>query len=339
MALSNYATGTVSIAADGTTATGTTTLWATNVLPGDVLQVGHFQSVITDVTDDTHLTIPQWGGGAVSDAAYTIWKVPGSRNTTQANQDVEKLVALLNGMGTFYFVAGAAPDPAVGDDGQYALKTNTGIWKLWLKTGGVWADQGSPVGTNYRGAWDSVTAYVANDTTTRLGSSYIAKAPNTNKPPEANASFWDVLAQRGDAGPQGDQGLPGTAATVTVNSTVTVPAGSPAKVTNLGDASAASLLFEIPQGPQGIQGIQGIQGQGVQPDATGTLAQRSTYDGQAQGFKYLQTDVSPARLFVKASNTSGDWSVPTYIGGNFPVGDMGPITDTVVQTYDFGSIV
>ncbi|UFZ05448.1 hypothetical protein LQG66_03790 [Bradyrhizobium ontarionense] len=340
MTLSNYGTGTISIAANGTAAIGTTTLWFTNVLPGDVLQVGQYQSVIIDVVDDTHVAIPQWGGGAISAAAYKIWKLPGSRNTTQANEDVERLVALLNGMGTFYFVAGLTPDPAIGDDGQYALKTNTGLWQLWFKTGGVWVPQGNPAGTSTnRGTWDSAIAYVISDTVSRLGSSYLAKAPSTNKPPESNPAFWDLVAAagiKGDPGNKGDPGAPGTAATIAINAVTTLPAGSSATVTNLGTSGAASLAFGIPQGAQGPQGIQGIQGVGIEPDASGTLAQRSIYDGQAQGFKYLQTDVLPFRLWVKASNTSADWAGPHFIGGTAAVGDLGSTSDPVLQIVDLG---
>ncbi|WP_316191317.1 MULTISPECIES: hypothetical protein [unclassified Bradyrhizobium] len=337
MTLSSYATGTVAIDADGTTATGATTLWATNVLPGDVLQVGHFQSVITGVVDDTHLSIPPWGGSPVSSASYTIWKLPGSRNTTQLNADVERLVALLNGMGTFYFVAGSAPDPSLGDDGQYALKTNTGLWQLWFKSGGVWEPQGNPAGTSTnRGEWSPPTSYVVSDTVSRLGSSYIAKSPSTNKPPESNPSYWDLVAAKGEQGNPGPKGEPGTAATITVSSTTTLPAGSPARVTNVGTATDASLVFEIPQGPQGAQGIQGVHGQGVQPDTTGTFAQRAAYDGQPKDFKYLQTDILPFRLWIKASNASGDWAGPNYIGGTAAVGDLGSTSDLVLQIVDLG---
>ena len=64
-ALSSYSTGTATVSAGGTTVTGTGTIWSgTSVKPGDIFQIGNFQSVITDVTDTTHLVIPPWGGGA-----------------------------------------------------------------------------------------------------------------------------------------------------------------------------------------------------------------------------------------------------------------------------------
>jgi hypothetical protein len=341
-ALPSYSTGTVTVAANGTTVTaaGGANWSGQNALPGDLLQIGGFQTIVSDFPTATAATIPPWGGGTQTAQPYKLFKTSPQRiNGQPFAQAISDLVTVLNGMGTIYAVADALPDPSIGDDGQYALKTNTGVWKLWLKVGGTWVDQGSPVGTNYRGAWNSATAYASNDVTTRLGSSYIAKAPNTNAAPESSPTSWDLLAGKGDKGDVGTTGATGTAATVNVNTTITLGAGSAALVENLGTSSAASFRFSIPQGPQGIQGVQGAQGVGLQPDATGTLAQRATYDNQATGYKFLETDVSPYRLFVKASNAAGDWAGPTYIGGNFPVGDMGHITDSIVQTFEFGHIV
>jgi hypothetical protein len=341
-ALASYSTGTVTVAANGTTVTAAGGAnWAgQNALPGDLLQIGGFQTIVADFPTATSATIPPWGGGAQTAQPYKLFKTSPQRiNGQPFAQAISDLVTVLNGMGTIYAVADTLPDPSIGDDGQYALKTNTGIWKLWLKVGGIWVDQGSPVGTNYRSAWNSATAYAANDVVTRLGSSYISKGASTNNAPESSPAFWDLLAGKGDQGNVGATGLTGAASTIVVNSTVTLPAGSAALVQNLGTSSSASLKFSIPQGPQGIQGSQGLQGTGLQPDATGTLAQRAAHDNDAIGYKFLQTDVSPYRLFVKASNGAGDWAGPTYIGGNFPVGDMGHITDSVIQTFEFGHIV
>src|SRR4051794_7499148 len=125
-AFPSYSTGTVTIGANGTVATGTGTVWSgINARSGDLLVVGDFQTIISDVTDATHLAIPAWGGGAVSGIAYKIFQTSPLRFAGgQAMADVSALVAVLNGMGTIYAVTGAAPDPSIGTDGQYALKTN-----------------------------------------------------------------------------------------------------------------------------------------------------------------------------------------------------------------------
>lgn len=74
--------------------------------------------------------------------------------------------------------------------------------------------------TNWRGAWSSATAYSAAtfDAITFDGSSYVAIANSTNQAPP-NATFWQLLAAKGDAGATGatgatgSQGPAGTAAT------------------------------------------------------------------------------------------------------------------------------
>lgn len=72
------------------------------------------------------------------------------------------------------------------------------------------------------------------------------------------------------------------------------------------------------------------------PDATGTLAERAAHDGEVQGFIYIQTDVTPFRVFIKRSATSGDWSAYTELQG--PEGDEGaPGTDGIGDAYDITS--
>src|ERR1700722_12608305 len=124
MAFPSYSTGTVSVAANGTVVTGVSTIWSgVNARPGDLLQIGDFQTIVSDVTDVTHLVIPPWGGGAQSAVAYVIWQTSPLRFVGgQAMADVSSLIAVLNGMGTIYAVTGDAPDPSIGEDGQYALK-------------------------------------------------------------------------------------------------------------------------------------------------------------------------------------------------------------------------
>ncbi|PDT68125.1 hypothetical protein CO675_39450 [Bradyrhizobium sp. C9] len=131
---------------NGTNVTGSGTIWSgVNVRPGDILQIGDFQTVITDVTDTAHLVIPPWGGGAQAGAAYTIWQVSPQRFAgAQAMADVSTAVGAWNSLGYFVFVdpALSAPDPSIGEENQYAFQPTTR--KYWLKTGGVWVFQGQP---------------------------------------------------------------------------------------------------------------------------------------------------------------------------------------------------
>lgn len=55
----------------------------------------------------------------------------------------------------------------------------------------------------WRGNWAAATAYLTHDAVYFSGTSYIAKANNTNSQPDINPANWDVLAQQGASGPAG----------------------------------------------------------------------------------------------------------------------------------------
>ncbi|KYK44774.1 hypothetical protein A1D31_35720 [Bradyrhizobium liaoningense] len=240
MGLTSYSTGTVSVSAGGTTVTGTGTIWSgTNARPGDILQIGNFQTIISDVPDTDTLTIPPWGGGAQTDVAYTIWQwFPQRVAGAQAMADVSTLVAALNKDGFYWFVdvAETEPDPSLGNDGQYASQPTTG--KTWVKVGGTWTFLGIYRGLQLKGAWSGVTAYSVNDIVTLSGSSYACVLDHTNHTPP-NATYWQLLAERG---------TDGDAATVVVGTVTTGAGGSAADVTNSGTSSAAVFDFTIPAG-------------------------------------------------------------------------------------------
>lgn len=212
MALSSYSTGTVSVSAGGTTVTGASVIWSgTNVKPGDIFQIGNFQSVISDVTDTTHLVIPPWGGGAQTGVAYTIWQVSPQRFAgAQAMQTVNELVAAFNASGFFVFVDidETDPDPSLGDDGQYAFQPTTG--KTWVKSAGVWSYLGIYKGFNLTGAYDNAAVYAYGDVQTTSGSSYIyineAASAGHAAP---NTTYWQLLASKGDTGAAGTNGADG----------------------------------------------------------------------------------------------------------------------------------
>jgi hypothetical protein len=67
------------------------------------------------------------------------------------------------------------------------------------------------------------------------------------------------------------------------------------------------------------------------PDAAGTLAGRAAYDNQYQGFTYFRTDANPFLLYVKQTNTTGDWSAGQSLKGE-AAGDVEFRVDPV--TYD-----
>lgn len=60
----------------------------------------------------------------------------------------------------------------------------------------------------WQGAWSSVTAYQVNDVVQSGGSSYICILANTNNVPP-NATYWQLVASKGDTGPTGGTGSTG----------------------------------------------------------------------------------------------------------------------------------
>ncbi|MEY9358938.1 hypothetical protein ABH994_001659 [Bradyrhizobium yuanmingense] len=242
-ALVSYSTGLASVAAGGTVVTGSGTIWSgVNARPGDVLQIGNFQSIVSDVVDVDELTIPPWGGGAQTAVAYKIWQVSPQRFAgAQAMADVSTLVAALNKEGFYWFVDvdGTEPDPSLGDDGQYASQPTTG--KTWVKSGGAWSYLGIFRAFRLTGAWSGATAYAVGDVVTLTGSSYVCVLDHTNQAPP-NTTYWQLLASKGA------DGVDGAAATVSVGTTTTGAGGSSANVTNSGTSSAAILDFTIPAG-------------------------------------------------------------------------------------------
>jgi hypothetical protein len=63
----------------------------------------------------------------------------------------------------------------------------------------------------------------------------------------------------------------------------------------------------------GKKGDKGDRGAAFKIDATGTLAERTQYDAETKDFAYLATD--NGNVYIKASDTSGDWSDPIPFKG------------------------
>lgn len=66
--------------------------------------------------------------------------------------------------------------------------------------------QGKPV--HFLGAWSPTAAYITGDAVSYSGSAYIAAAAVTGNSPGVDPA-WQLLAQKGDAGPTGSQGVQG----------------------------------------------------------------------------------------------------------------------------------
>src|SRR5690606_40654560 len=92
--LSDYTAGTVSVAANGTTVTGTGTAWQTaGFQEGDWFIANGYVTVIASVDSNTQVTLAfPWKGGALEDAEYRIrYMSDGSRASAQARALIDLL--------------------------------------------------------------------------------------------------------------------------------------------------------------------------------------------------------------------------------------------------------
>ena len=152
-------------------------------------------------------------------------------------------------------------DKKIGvDDAIIALQVSSGIKsQIYL-----------PKNFNWKNEWDKNSIdYSFNDVVSFNGSSYVCIMPhksNDNSLP-TNEELWNVLAQKGDIGPQGSQGPKG-------ENGATGPQGAKGDIGpqgEKGDIGPQGEKGDIgPQGPKGDigpQGPEGLAGKG----ATGSI--------------------------------------------------------------------
>jgi len=63
-------------------------------------------------------------------------------------------------------------------------------------------------GFNFLGEYSGATSYTTGDSVSYLGSSYVAIQDTTGNLP-TNAIYWQIVAEKGDQGPQGETGPQG----------------------------------------------------------------------------------------------------------------------------------
>jgi hypothetical protein len=86
----------------------------------------------------------------------------------------------------------------------------------------------------------------------------------------------------------------------TPNKPATTSGGLPLYVGASGFTNQSQFAINI-KGPQGF-------GTGPIIRAAGAIGDRADYNGEAEGFIFLRTDVTPQTIFIKLSDDSGDWS-------------------------------
>lgn len=111
-----------------------------------------------------------------------------------------------------------------------------------------------PAGIVWLGTWYSHLNYSRGQAVVYDGSSYVANTLNSNVIPAGNTTEWELVASKGDVGPQGPSGPSGVS--VTGPQGPQGPQGDASTVPGpQGPQGAAG-----PQGPTGPQGIQGLKG-------------------------------------------------------------------------------
>lgn len=142
-----YNGGTLAVESGSASVVGTSTLFATQVKEGDALFIDGTLYQVTEVADDTHLTVePVYAGSTDSGVAYYI--LPTSPDWGQVSSVAADLAAFLATRATFFPTDGK-PEDALGGNGSFAVDPNATPPLLYVKTNGTWDDGtslGGPMG-------------------------------------------------------------------------------------------------------------------------------------------------------------------------------------------------
>jgi hypothetical protein len=198
-----YNTGTLSVTQGETTVTIDGALLTTQAVRGDWLWVpsANYLGFIESVTDDENIVLQsEWTPDTQTDVEYLLIKMSWSRYDPAITQaKIRELLAYYEAAGFFYFVAGAEPDPALGKEGQWALKINGGAWRLWYYTEGEWVDQGFPAGLEIEGIYDPGVTYAAGVVVAWQGKLWKSLvASNVGNQPDTSPSEWGLALSGGD---------------------------------------------------------------------------------------------------------------------------------------------
>jgi hypothetical protein len=139
-----YNLGTVTVTNGSATVTSSGAIFV-DVLLGDTLQVGTTQAYVSSVNAGFNVItlMAPWAGATATNSVYMILKNSWSRYDPAITQAVLRdFLSKMADAGIIYAVDGTVPDPGIGNDGDYALKTNVPAWTLWLKVTGTWVVQG-----------------------------------------------------------------------------------------------------------------------------------------------------------------------------------------------------
>ncbi len=153
----------------------------------------------------------------------------------------------LNVLGSF---GSAGELPATGQSGEAYIIAG----ELWVWDGDGYRNVGHIQGPR------GFTGEVAVGAVTTLAAGAAATVGNSGSATQAVLDFGIPQGAKGDTGDPGEKGDTGDTGEVEVGAVTTLPAGSPAAVTNSGTSTAAVLDFALPQGVKGDTGERGVRG-------------------------------------------------------------------------------
>lgn len=137
--------GTVAVTANNDLVNLTSYTWSDLIL-GDVFEAQGRQVSIKALITNTQIQLMlPWSGTTQAGLPYVAWKNSKSRfdpSLTQAA--LKEYTEKLKDSGIVYNVLpGEVPDNAIGEDGQWAIRLDSGGITMWHKQAGVWVLQSS----------------------------------------------------------------------------------------------------------------------------------------------------------------------------------------------------
>lgn len=258
-----------------------------------------------------------------------------------------------NGAAGSQIYNGTGSPGVLGTNGDYYVQTDDG--ELWFHSGGIWNPLVSLVGPagptgatgsiDWRGPWDAGTSYPLDAAVSRAGSSYISiLAPNLNKDPLTQPTYWDIVAAKGDTGSTGPTGTTGPTGATGASGLVGVWRGAYAGGTtyalndvvfsggssyislqnsNTGNTPASSPTFWDLVAEAGATGATGATG-------SAGMVWQGNYNN---AIGYFQNDVvfrNGSSYIATADTSSGEsppgthWNLVASIGNTGPTGPTGP---------------
>ena len=253
------------------------------------------------------------------------------------------------------------PAGVQGPQGIQGPKGDTGTTGPQGPAGTAGAKGNTGTSMRFKGAWSSATTYVCDanyvDIVTSGGNTYRCKANHTNQP-VSNATYWELIAQKGATGatgsqgpqgvqgPKGDTGATGPAGANGFTWRPSVDSAGLLTWTNNGSTTTPTQVnIRGPQGPtgatgakgetgsQGPQGIQGPQG----PAGPNTLTTSTTTSGFTNGHYLYNNNGTVAAKAIPTASTSAAGIVQLTSDTNSTSTTLAATASAVKAAYDLAA--